>query len=73
MSEGHRFKVGERVRPSQYGIDCNIFPKTRVLQTGIVVRVDEFNDPVVRWRGRTTPKGYAGEFIAPDRRRRWPA
>lgn len=65
----HRFKIGERVRPSEYGIHANLFPKTRHDQTGIVVKVDEFNCPTVRWEGRKTAIGYFSGFIAPDRRR----
>lgn len=69
----HRFRVGQRVRPSEYGKDHCIFPKSRFDQSGIVTKVDEFNSPTVLWDGRKTPKGYAPEFIAPDRRRYRPA
>lgn len=66
----HRFKVGQHVRVSQYGLDHNLVPKTRRDQTGIVVKVDEYNCPTVLWDGRKTPQGYHPKFIAPDRRRK---
>jgi hypothetical protein len=69
----HKFKVGQRVRPSEYGKDHRIFSRTRLDQTGVVFKVDEYNCPTVLWEGRKTPKGYAPEFIAPDRRRYRPA
>lgn len=65
----HKFKVGQRVRPSQYGKDHFIFPKTRHEQTGVVTKVDEFGCPTVLWEGRKTPFGYFGGFVEPDRRR----
>lgn len=65
----HKFRVGQRVRPSQEGIAAFIFPKTRHDQTGVVTKVDRFNSPTILWEGRKTPKSYAAEFIAPDRRR----
>jgi len=66
----HKFKVGQRVRPSQYGKDRYIFPKTRHDQTGVVTKVDEFNSPTVVWEGRKTPSSYYPGFVEPDRRRR---
>lgn len=66
----YKFKVGQRVRPSDYGIARNIFPKTRHSQSGIVVKVDRFNCPTVLWNGRKTAHGYHPSFIAPDRRRK---
>jgi hypothetical protein len=66
----HKFRVGQRVRPSAEGIAVNIFPKTRQLQTGVVQKVDRFNSPTVLWEGRSTPKGYHPDFIAPDKRRK---
>lgn len=66
----HKFKVGQRVRPSQDGIEALVFPKTRHNQTGVVIKVDEFNCPTVRWNGFKAPKGYHARFIAPDRRRK---
>lgn len=68
MSEG-KFRVGQRVRPSAYGIERRIFSKTRHDQSGVIVKVDEFNDPTILWDGRKTPKSYYRGFIAPDRRR----
>lgn len=66
----HKFKVGQRVRPSEYGIGRNLFPKTRHNQTGVVVKVDEWNSPTVRWEGRKGASSYFSGFIAPDRRRK---
>lgn len=65
-----RFKVGQRVRPSQYGIDKFIFPKTRHQQTGIVTKVDEYGDPTVLWEGRKRHISYHPAFITHDRRRK---
>ncbi len=65
----HKFRVGQRVRPSEEGIDARLFPKTRHGQSGIVTSVDEFNCPTVVWEGRKTPSSYHPDFIAPDRRR----
>ena len=72
MMRKHKFRVGQRVRPSQYGKDSYIFAKTRRDQTGVVTNVDEFNSPTVRWEGRKTAYGYFAGFIEPDRRRRNP-
>jgi hypothetical protein len=68
----HRFRVGQRVRPSKEGIAGRIFTKTRHLQSGVVTKVDRFNSPTVRWDGRKTAIGYWAGFIAPDHRRRLP-
>lgn len=65
----HKFRVGQRVRPSQYGKDCFIFTKTRHEQTGVVTKVDVFNSPTVLWEGRKTTSSYYPGFIEPDRRR----
>lgn len=65
----HKFKVGQRVRPSQYGKERYIFTKTRFEQTGVVTKVDEFNSPTVLWEGRKTASHYYPGFIEPDRRR----
>jgi hypothetical protein len=48
-----RFRVGQRVRPSQYGKDRHIFPKARWDQTGVV---DE---------GRTIQRAY-GSLGGPE-------
>lgn len=64
----HKFRVGQRVRPSKEGIEANLFARTRQQATGVVTRVDEFNCPTVLWSYRKTPSGYAPWFIAPDRR-----
>lgn len=65
-----RFKAGQRVRPSPHGIARCIFPRARHQQSGIVVKVDEFGCPTVRWDGRRGANGYHPSFIAPDRRRK---
>jgi hypothetical protein len=66
----HKFRVGQRVRPSQYGKDRCIFTKTRHNQTGVVMKVDEFNSPTVLWEGRKRSSSYYPGFIEPDRRRK---
>jgi hypothetical protein len=65
-----RFRKGQRVRPSEAGKRGLIFPRTRWDQSGVVLKVDEFNAPTVLWAGRKTPKGYHPDFIRPDYRRR---
>ena len=65
----HKFRVGQRVRPSQEGKIARIFPKSRAEQSGIVQKVDKFNSPTIVWDGFKTPKGYYAGFIEPDRRR----
>jgi hypothetical protein len=65
----HKFKVGQRVRPSAYGIGRHIFLRARVKQSGKVMKVDEFNSPTVLWDGRKTAKSHHPDFIEPDRRR----
>jgi hypothetical protein len=65
-----RFRAGQRVRPSAHGIAANLFPKTRHQQSGVVVKVDRFGSPTVRWDRFKTPREYYAGFIAPDRRRR---
>lgn len=66
----HKFRIGQRVRPSKEGIDAHIFAKTRQQATGIVTKVDSFNYPTVLWSYRKTASGYAPYFIEPDRRRK---
>jgi hypothetical protein len=68
----HKFKVGQRVRPSAYSIERFIFPKTRHMQTGIVLKVNKWNCPTILWEGRKTPNSYHADFIVPDRRRKKP-
>ena len=65
----HKFRIGQRVRPSEEGIKARIFPKTRQLQSGVVQKVDRFNCPTVLWNGRRTGSSYHPNFIEPDRRR----
>lgn len=69
------FKVGQRVRPSPYGIERNIFSGTyrgekRSDWSGKVVSVDKFNSPTVKWDALKTPISYAPWFITSDYRRR---
>lgn len=69
-----KFRVGQRVRPSKYGIERNIFcgtyrGKRRADASGVVLRVDEFNSPTVLWDGRKTASSYFPGFITVDRRR----
>jgi hypothetical protein len=66
----HKFKVGQRVRPSQEGEDAYIFRRKHFDRTGIVTKVDKFNCPTVLWEGRKTASGYYAGFIQPDRRRK---
>lgn len=65
----HKFRVGQRVRPSAEGIRANLFRKARELQSGIVLKVGLSNFPTVLWDGRKTASGYHPDFIEPDRRR----
>lgn len=69
----HKFRVNQRVRPSDYSIGRCIFSKTRQAQSGVVVKVDRFNCPTILWEGRKTPYSYHPDFISLDRRRRTPA
>lgn len=69
----HRFHVGQRVRPSQEGID-GLFRGTyrgekKAEWSGVVLKVDRFNSPTVQWDALKRPISYWGGFIAPDRRR----
>ena len=66
----HKFRVGQRVRPSEEGIAARLFPKTRHEQSGIVTSVDRFNCPSVVWEGRKKPSEYHPAFISPDHRRK---
>lgn len=68
-SKKHKFRVGQRVRPSRAGIENDIFTGSRQLQSGMVVKVDQFNCPTVLWDGRKTPRGYHPDFISIDGRR----
>lgn len=61
----HKFRVGQKVRPSAEGIAANLFPKTRQKQSGVVRKVDRFNCPTVLWEGRRTSSSYHPRFIAP--------
>lgn len=65
----HKFKNGQRVRLSREGQEAHLFPKTRLDQTGTVLKVDRFNSPTILWEGRKTASSYYAGFIEPDRRR----
>lgn len=66
----HKFKVGQRVRLSDYGKAALLLPKCRRQTMGTVTKVDEFNSPSVRWDHRKTASGYHPDFIAPARKPR---
>ena len=75
LKDRHKFKVGQRVRPSKYGIERTIFNGTyrgvdKSKASGVVIAVDDFNSPTVRWSYRKTGTTYFAGFIAPDRRPR---
>lgn len=65
----HRFKVGQRVRLSDYGRSANIMPYSRAFTEGVVTKVDEFGCPTVLWDYRKTASGYSWKFIEPKRKR----
>ncbi|MBX3502836.1 MAG: hypothetical protein KF889_25605 [Alphaproteobacteria bacterium] len=65
---GHRFKVGQRVRFSEYARGRFILPKSRENAIGTVTKVDEFGCPTVRWDHRKTASGYNWAFIEPIRK-----
>lgn len=74
---GKALKVGQRVRPSKYGIERYIFPGAyrgfkNADQTGVVTKVDEFGCPTVKWSRKKKPLGYYYGFIDIDRRRTRP-
>lgn len=67
----HKFRVGQRVRPSAEGIAAHLFDHgKRQDASGVVLEVDKFNSPTVLWDHRKTGSRYYAGFIAPDRRRR---
>lgn len=73
----HIFKVGQRARPSEYGIKSHIFDGSyrgvkNSEQTGVIIKVDEFGCPTVQWAGKKTPQSYYYGFIEIDRRRTAP-
>lgn len=72
MMRRHPFRVGQRVRPSAYGIEHLIFPGKKAEASGVVTKVDEFNSPTVLWDYRRTASSYFAGFIEPDRRRKRP-
>lgn len=65
----HRFKVGQRVRLSEYARTRFLLPKSRADATGTVTKVDEFGCPTVLWDHRQTTSGYNWKFIEPVRKR----
>lgn len=75
MGSGHKFRVGQRVRPSLEGIDANLFAGTfrgqrRADWSGVVVYVDRLNSPTILWDWLKTKRSYHPNFVAPDRRRK---
>lgn len=66
----HKFRVGQRVRPSAEGIAALLFKGEKARISGVVMKVDQFNCPTVLWDERRTASGYHADFIAPDRRRK---
>jgi hypothetical protein len=67
----HMFKVGDRVRLTEYARQCFIVTR-RPDATGVVVKVDQFNSPTVLWDHRKTASGYHPDFIEPIPKRRQP-
>lgn len=65
----HRFKVGQRVRLSDYGRLRNILLRSRQDARGTVTKVDQFNSPDVLWDHRKTTSGYHPDFIEPVSKR----
>lgn len=63
----HKFRVGQRVRPSKEGIAACLF-RIRPDRSGVVTKVD-VNTPTVLWDGRKTTSGYHPDFVEPDKRR----
>lgn len=68
----HKFKVGQRVRPSADGIHASLFRGRRDI-SGVVTKVDRFNCPTIHWNDRMGTSTYHADFIEPDLRRRTPA
>ena len=66
----HKFRVGQRVRPSADGKAAHIFMPKHRDRSGVVTKVDEFNSLTVLWDHRKTGGRYHPDFIEPDRRRR---
>lgn len=65
----HKFKVGQRVRPSDLGIAELVFIRTKV-SLGVVTRVDKYNSPTVLWDNRKTTSKYHPSFISHAKPRR---
>jgi hypothetical protein len=70
MKSKPRFRVGQKVRPSPYGVASTLFPGAKATRAGRVVKVDEFGDPTILWEGRKTASSYHQKFIAPVRDKR---
>ena len=66
----HKFRVGQRVRPSPEGKAALLFMRKHLDASGVVTKVDEFNSPTVLWDHRKTACSYHPDFIGPDRRTR---
>ncbi len=68
-----KFRVGQRVRPSQEGIEAHVFDgvyrgELRAKWSGVVIAVDRFNNATVKWDALKRAIRYAPCFIAMDRR-----
>lgn len=61
-----KFRVGDRVKPSQYGIVNNIYTVSGQNRRGTVTGVDKFNFPSVRWDGQKTTIKYHPSFVEHD-------
>jgi hypothetical protein len=66
----HMFKVGDRVRLTEYARQCFIGTTYPPETTGTVTKVDRFNSPTVLWDHRKTASGYHPDFIEPVSERR---
>lgn len=62
------FRVGQRVRPSAYGIERLIFQPSKATRLGTVTKVDKYNCPTVLWDGRRTATSYYPDFVEAVRR-----
>lgn len=69
----HKFRVGQRVKPSERGIAANLFSHRKAVRRGTVMAVDRFNSPTVLWDGRRSTSEYHPDFIEPVRAHPAPA
>lgn len=63
----HKFKVGQRVKPSKEGKGAFLFTKAYDNVRGTIIKVDRFNEPTVLWDHRKTPSSYHPDFVEPAR------